>query len=96
MSILESIMGNKALVNAALGQLKNIIKKEGLEFIIIKVDPETDEIILNMYQPGECKLNITEQDQQAAISEIPGAETLSSINEQLQNKPDATNQDSPQ
>lgn len=70
MSILESIMGNKTLVNAALGQLKNIIKKEGFEFIVIKVDPDTDEIVLNMYQPGEAVLTVNTINT-AEIIEVP-------------------------
>ena len=90
MSILESILGNKTLVNAALGQLKNIIKKEGLEWIVIAVDPETDEIVLNMYKPGECSFIIKETDPQAAIEEIKPAI------EQLQNHIDANDQNSPE
>lgn len=57
MSLIENLLQNKALVNAALSQLKKIIKSEGYEFVVISVDPTTDEIILNMYKPGEVVLS---------------------------------------
>jgi hypothetical protein len=57
MSLLSGIFDNPALRNAALSQLKKLIQSEGLEFIVVRVDP-AEGLMIDMYKPGEAAVSI--------------------------------------
>lgn len=58
MSLFGNIFENPAIKNAAFGQLKKLIKSENLGLIVVRLNPETDELEIDMYKPGEAVINI--------------------------------------
>jgi hypothetical protein len=58
MSIFGNIFENPALKNAAFGQLKKLIKSENLGLIVVRLNPDTDELEIDMYKPGEAVITV--------------------------------------
>jgi hypothetical protein len=56
MSLFDSVFSNKAIMNAALGKLGGVMKSEGLEFIVVSLDPEDGCILVDMYKPREATI----------------------------------------
>lgn len=60
MSLFDSVLENKALMKAALGRLAKVMKNEGLEYVVVSIDPEDDGILLKMCKPGEAVITFHE------------------------------------
>jgi len=56
MNLFDSIFQNKTIMNAALGKLGGLIKSEGLEYIIVSLDPDDGGILVKMAKPGEVTI----------------------------------------
>lgn len=56
MSLLDGIFQNKTLMNAALGKLGDVMKSQGLEYVIVSLDPEDGGILLKMAKPGDVTI----------------------------------------
>lgn len=73
MSIFGNLFENPTIKSAAFGQLKKLIKSENLGLIVVRLNPETDELEIDMYKPGEAVITVEhpEQANQFLITEKP-------------------------
>jgi hypothetical protein len=64
MSLLDGLLGNKTLMNAALGKLGDVMRRENLEYVIVSLDPEDGGILLKMAKPGDVTIieNVSKQE----------------------------------
>jgi hypothetical protein len=58
MSLFGNIFENPAIKNAAFGQLKKLIKSEHLGLIVVRLNPDTDDLEIDMYKPGEAVITV--------------------------------------
>lgn len=57
MSLLDGIFQNKTLMNAALGKLGQVMREQGLQYVIVSLDPEDEKgILLKMAKPGDVTI----------------------------------------
>lgn len=52
--VTEKLMDNNDLRQQAFGQIANMMKKANLEYVIIRVVPETGDADISMCHPGEA------------------------------------------
>lgn len=60
MNFLNGLLGNKTIVNAMLGNLKGIIREQQLDCIVVKLDPETGDLLIGLYKPGDIEIKVLE------------------------------------
>jgi hypothetical protein len=74
MSFLNGLLGNKVVVNAMLGNLKGIIREQNLDCIVVKLDPDSGDLLIGLYKPGDIEIKVLETAENAP--EIVNPETL--------------------
>lgn len=56
MGLFSGILQNKAIQNAAFGQLRGLIVQHKLDFILVKLD-DTGDIAIQLHRTGETTLS---------------------------------------
>lgn len=69
MGMFDSLFQNEKFQQFAFGQLRNIIKDQGYEMMVLRINPETDALQIDMFKPGEATLTVN-----VPIEKVAGVE----------------------
>ena len=76
MSLLGNLFDNPTIRDAAFGTLKKTMKEQGLEYIIVRIDKETDQFKFDLCLPGDVTIIVNE-----AKTTAPGTSAAGTISE---------------